>query len=217
MGKLDSEVFEALKKFVINEIVGYKALQGVSYVIDKEINGTSKVYERYKYITSLLASKGYSRDEIFRINKVDGGYVFDIDIGVLSDVCVSIYYDMCEELGDVGDVTESDVVNMVVKRRRDDMVRLANDVVKGYKNGESVLEIVLFNVKDTPRVLIKGKGDNGEDLVVKYKAYAVSNNDLKVINSKLLIPKGIRVARIQACEIIPNNLGVRYIMHVEKV
>jgi hypothetical protein len=103
------------------------------------------------------------------------------------------------------------------KRRKDDMIRLAKYVKQEYDAGRKVVEVALFSRNSVPRIIITGEGPNGQLIPIKYNSYAIRHWDMEAINANLLIPSGIRVSRIEPCEVLPSKTGVRFLLHIEKV
>ena len=55
---------------------------------------------------------------------------------------------------------------------------------------------------------------SGKPVLVKYDAFAIRHWDLGDINTKMLIPAGIRIVKIEPSEILPPKTGVRFVLHL---
>ena len=64
--------------------------------------------------------------------------------------------------------------------------------------------------------MMTAKTPNGEAITIKYNAYSIRHWDIEIINEKLLIPAGIRVATIEPCEILPSKNGVTFVLYLDR-
>jgi hypothetical protein len=103
------------------------------------------------------------------------------------------------------------------QRRKKDMINLAKFLKSEFDKGNKQVEVALFSRNTTNRIIINGIGNNGEELVIRYNAYAIRHWDIETVNEKLLIPAGFRVSRIQPCEILPSKTGVSFLFTMESM
>jgi len=103
------------------------------------------------------------------------------------------------------------------KRRKDDMLGLAKYVKQQYDNGKKQIEVALFSRNSVPRIIISGVGPKNDMISIKYNAYAIRHWDIESINANMLIPAGIRISKIEPCEVLPSKTGVRFVLYVDSV
>lgn len=215
MAKFTKELINMLTEFLVCEI-GSKALDGVTYTMEFNDENGEIVYNRFKLIKDEAIKSGYSEDEVFRIYRVNNGYIFDMDMNVARKITMEISKAVSKANGNstpTGDL----IGNSPIKRRKDDIDRLAKYVINQYNKGETEIEVALFSRNSVPRIIINAYGLNNEKIAVKYQAFAIRHWDLKELNSEYLIPSNIRVAKIEPIEILPSKTGVRFKLYIESL
>lgn len=202
-----------LTRFMVSEI-GSKALDGITYAFAfKDDPRDSNRIRAYKAIHDEVKNCGFRPDEIFRIYEVENGYIFDMDLNVVKNITINLA--KAVERTDGVDLGSGDLIgSSPEKRRKSDMNGLANYVLSQFKEGNRVTEVALFSRNSVPHIVISGK-TNGQYASIKYNAYAIRHWDIEAINTKLLIPAGIRISRIEPCEILPPKTGVKFIINTE--
>ena len=97
------------------------------------------------------------------------------------------------------------------------MTKLARKCIHEFKEGHKTFDVALFSRNSVPRIVVSGKDPkSGKDGVVTYDAYAVRHWDIEEVNAKLLAKEGIRIAKIEPCEVIPTKTGVRFRLHLAR-
>lgn len=215
MAKFSPELLNKLTEFLIFEI-GEKAMSGITYALVIKNDKDKEIYERYKDIKKEAVKCGYSNNEVFRIYDVSNGYIFDMDLSVVKKISAELSKSVAKTNNNA--TPSGDLIGEnPSKRRKDDMLGLAKYVKQEYDSGKKVVEVALFSRNSVPRIVITGIGPNKEIVPVKYNAYAIRHWDIEAINANILIPAGIRISRIEPCEVLPSRTGVRFILHIEKV
>lgn len=215
MGKASSELINMMTEFLINEI-GSKALDGITYTMVLNTDKDKEAYKRYMEIRTEAQKCGYSSDEAFRVYQVSNGYIFDMDMSVAKKISGELYKAVAKTNGKDAPLVDL-IGNKPDKRRKADMLGLAKFVKSEYDFGNRIVEVALFSRNSTPRIMITGIGPKNEMLTIKYNAYAIRHWDIETVNSKLLIPAGIRIARLEPCEVLPSKTGVKFKLYLESV
>jgi len=215
MGKLSKELMGMLSEFLTSEIQN-KALSGITYTMFFKDGKDKEMVEKYMKIREEADRCGYSQNEVFRVYEVSNGFIFDMDMSVAKYITAELSKVVAKQNG--GKTPVGDIIGeFPEKRRREDMTLLARYVKAQFKDGKKKLEVALFSRNSVPRIMITGGDKDGNQIALKYNAYAIRHWDIEEINIKLLAPYGIRVAKIEPCEIFPPKTGIRFIMHVVKV
>lgn len=215
MGKASSELINMLTEFLICE-VGSKAVDGITYTMVLKDKKDEATYKKYMQIRKEAQNCGYSPDETFRVYEVSNGYIFDMDLSVAKKITVELTKAVSKTNG--GQTPIKDLIgDNPDKRRKSDIVGLAKYIKKQFDDGKDVVEVALFSRNSTPRIMISAVGAKNEVLIVKYNAFAIRHWDIETVNANLLIPAGIRVAKIEPYEILPSKTGVRFRMYLEPV
>lgn len=215
MGKASTELINMMTEFLICEI-GSKALDGITYAMVLKDDRDKENYKKYMAIRKEAQNCGYSTDEAFRVYEVANGYIFDMDISAAKKITAELSKAVSATNG--GKTPVGDLIgNGPEKRRKSDMVGLAKYVKSEFEAGNDVIEVALFSRNSTPRIMITGIGPKNEMLTVKYNAYAIRHWDIETVNAKLLIPAGIRIAKLEPCEVLPSKTGVKFKLYLEPV
>lgn len=215
MAQFSNELLNQLTEFLIHEI-DVKALDGITYTFLLKDNKYQETYKRYLKIKEEAHRCGYSNDEIFRIYEVSNGYIFDMDLKVAKKITEELSKAVAKSNG--GKTLSVDVLSKGPdKRRKADMTSLAKFVKQEYDSGKRKIEVALFSRNSVPRIIISGVDKNNKPIAIKYNAYAIRHWDIELINEKLLVPAGIRIAKIEPCEILASKTGVRFVMYLDSV
>lgn len=214
MAKPSSRLMNMLAEFIVREL-GAKVLDGVTYAMFLDSKATDqKSFENYMRIKDEAIECGFPSNEVIRAYKVSNGSIIDVDLiyakQVLAKVAKAIAQskDEAEYTDRIGDTPE--------RRRERDIRALAKQLRQSYDSGKNQVEVVLFNRSAINRALISGTGLHGEKLMVRYNSYALRPEDIETINEFLLIPSGIRVSSMQACEILPQCQGCVFLLEMEE-
>lgn len=216
MAKFSKELINKLTEFLICE-VDSKALSGITYAMALKDDKGREMFKRYKKILKEIKNCGYESEEIFRIYDVGNGYIFDMDLSVTKRITIELTKAVAKANND--DRLAEDIIGDKPDiRRKEDMTRLSRHIQKEYfEKGNSEIEVALFSRNSVPRIIITGKDKEGHPTIVRYNSYAVRHWDIEAINRKILIPKGVRVGRIQPREVLPSLTGCSFMLFVEQI
>lgn len=216
MSRFSKELLDMLTEFVVCE-VGSRVLDGITYtMLLKDNKKDMETYERYMTIKYEVLNCGYSNDEVFRVYEVSNGYIFDMDLTTAKQIIAELAKAVANANG--GKTPTSELVrDMPDQRRKKDIVSLAKYLKYEYDKGTKQFEVAMFSRNTTNKIVINGKGPNGEAISLRYNAYAIRHWDIEIVNEKFLIPAGFRVKRIQPCEIFPSKTGVSFIFTLESM
>lgn len=215
MATVSKELIDMLTEFLATEIQS-KALNGITYTMLFKDDKDKEALETYKNIRKEATKCGYGPNEVFRVYEVSNGYIFDMDLRVAKQLTVELSKAVAKmnqgqtPVGDlIGDAPE--------KRRREDLELLAKYIKSEAKKGNRKLEVALFSKNSVQRIVINGEDKEGKPTLIKYNAYAIRHWDIEDLNTMYLVPVGLRVSRIEPCEILPPKTGVRFILHITNI
>ena len=216
MAEFSKELLDMMTEFMICE-VGARVLDGITYtMLLKNNKKDMEIYERYMTIKREVLKCGYTNDEILRVYEVSNGYIFDMDLRTAKQITAELAKSVAKANG--GQTPAGELIkDMPDQRRKRDIVALAKYLKSEYDKGNRQFEVALFSKNTTTRIVINGKGPNGEPISLRYNAYAIRHWDIETVNEKFLIPSGFRVKRIQPCEIFPSKTGVSFIFTLESM
>lgn len=215
MAKFSSDLLNKLTEFLVCEI-GSKALDGITYAMILKDPKDKDNYKRYTDIKREAVKCGYKNDEVFRVYEVSNGYIFDMDLNVAKKITSELSKAVAK--ANNGNTPTGDLIgDSPDKRRKDDMLGLAKYVKQQYDNGKKQIEVALFSRNSVPRIIISGVGPKNDMISIKYNAYAIRHWDIESINANMLIPAGIRIAKLEPCEVLPSKTGVRFVLYVDSV
>lgn len=213
MAEISKELENMLTEFLIREI-GSKALDGITYSLLLKNNADKESIEEYKKIKLEANKCGFKTSEIFRMYEIGNGYIFDMDVRIAKIITAKMVKTINKTA--VNKIQNVDIISdMPEKRRKGDIISLGRYVVNQYNNGRMRFEVALFSKNSTNRIVLNGVGHHGEPMSVIYNAYAIRHWDIEVLNGTILIPQGIRVAKIEPCEILPSKTGVSFVFTLE--
>jgi len=213
MAELSKKLLDMLTEFMLCEI-GSKSLDGITYALLTKSNKDKETVSRYKEIIAEKTRCGYNDRQIFRVYEISNGYIFDMDMDIVKQLTHKIAKSLSKT--NPGSIADLDLIkDLPTKRRNKDLVGLSKYIVNQFKEGKTQIEVALFSKNSTNRIMIHGKGPNGEPLAIAYYAYAIRHWDIEILNAKLLIPQGLRISRIQPCEVLPPKTGVSFLFNIE--
>lgn len=216
MGNTSKKMMNLLSEFLINEI-GSKALDGITYAMVTKDKKDRNTFIKYMEVRDEVSRCGFSKDEGFRVYEVSNGYIFDMDLNLAKAITIKLA-NAVQNMGGIGDIDIGDgdlIGNSPEKRRKSDMLALAKYCKQEFDKGNRVITVALFSRNSVPHIVLTGKDTNGNYVSEKYNAYAIRHWDIEIVNSKLLIPAGIRIARIEPYEILPSKTGVKFDITLE--
>lgn len=213
MGNASKEMMNLLTTFLVCEI-GSKSLDGITYTMVTKEPKDKENLEKYMAIRDEVTKCGFNQDEVFRVYEVSNGYIFDMDLNIAKRITIKLAQAV-EKTNGVN-VGNGDLIgNSPEKRRKSDMLGLARYIQQEYNAGNDIANVALFSRNSVPHIIISGKTPNGNVVSEKFNAYAIRHWDIETVNAKLLIPAGIRIARIEPYEILPSKTGVKFGMYIE--
>ena len=213
MADASKEMMNMLTEFLVCEI-GSKALDGITYTLITKDEKDKDKYKRYLSIREEVTRCGFGNDEIFRVYEISNGYIFDMDLTIAKRITIKLAQAVQRTNGiDVGD---GDLIgDAPEKRRKSDMLGLARYVKQEWDSGKTLTSVALFSKNSVPHIVISGKTPKGEYVTEKFNAYAVRHWDIETVNARMLIPAGIRIAKIEPYEVLPSKTGVRFNIYIE--
>lgn len=212
--EIPKNVLNMLTEFTVCEL-GSKVLDGITYTLllknDKDIESI----ERYRTIKLEAARHGFADSRLFRIYELGNGYIFDMDISVAKMITAQLVKSINTEQK-ISNNTDL-IRNSPELRRKRDLIALSKYIIKQFNNDKREIEVALFSRNSTNKIIINATGPNNETFAVSYNAYAIRHWDIELLNEKLLIPQGLRVSRLQPCEILPSKTGVSFLLTLERM
>lgn len=215
MGQASTELINSMTEFLIYEI-GSKSIDGITYAFVLKNDKDKESYRKYMDIRKEASKCGYSMDEAFRVYEVSNGYIFDMDLSVAKKISYELAKAVSKTNGGATPVRDM-IGNSPDKRRKSDMVGLAKYVKSRFDANQDIVEVALFSRNSTSSINVTCVGQNNEMLVIKYHAYAIRHWDIEMVNKNLLIPAGIRISRLEPCEVLPSKTGVKFKLYLEPI
>ena len=213
MAKFSQDLLDMLTEFFINEI-GKKIFDGCTYAILTKEEADKSLFENYMAVRKEASKCGYSSSEVFRAYEFANGYVFDMDLNTAKKIAAQIAKAVAKENG-IKDPVEDLIGEGPKNRKRNDMLALARYVKKEYGEGHRNIDIALYSRNSVPRIVINGIGQKDDLIAIKYNAYAIRQWDIEMVNRELLIPAGLRISKVEPCDVLPSKTGVRFRLYIE--
>lgn len=208
--KVSEELLNKLEGFFVNSIAE-KVCDGVTYIMIFE--NEKRLFETYNKIRDEVDKLGYDKRSLFRVYQFSNGYVFDMDLSVSIHLANKI---MQENIQDVKD-TRPDMSDAIRQKRKNSMIALARYCVSQKEKGIEKFDVALYSRNSVPKIIITGKDSKGNNIMLNYKAFALRHWDIDTVSNDLLLPKGLRISKIEPCEILPARNGVRFTIHLAEV
>jgi hypothetical protein len=206
------ELLNKLEGFFVNSIAE-KVLDGVTYIM--VFNTEQRLFETYNKIREDVDNLGYDKNTLFRVYQFSNGYVFDMDLSVSIHLAEKIMQENVPEAE--GKQYKVNISDNIKQKRKSAMVSLAKHCVSQMDKGITKFDIALYSRNIVPKIIITAKDTKGNDVMLKYKAFSLRHWDIDVVSNELLLPKGIRISKIEPCEILPARNGVRFTIHLAEV
>lgn len=214
-GTISKQLINMLSEFLVCDI-NSKAIGGITYTFTLKNEKDKPTYEKYAKIKEEALRCGFGPSEAFRVYEVSNGFIFDMDLSIAKYLTAEISRGVAKQ--NKGATPVGDLIgDMPEKRRREDMVLLGKHLKSQFKKGKRSVEVALFSKNNVPRIEITGEDKNGKQVAIKYNAYAIRHWDIEDVNAHILIPEGIKVFKIEPCEILPSKTGVRFILHMAEI
>ena len=230
--KLSENTFGKLVYFINDELAG-KQVDGITYTLK---NGASEADKQA--IKDYLALRKQIEDEMgvegadkvfktYTIRNTEGvatGVVFDLNIDVMSDIMKQLQQ-MAKErnigLSDV-ELNADLIADGPAERRKKEIILMAETAAKrfneGQKNGEYKYTVALYCRNKQPKISINAVDKNGNQVNVKYDAFALRRDDVIVVNELLTKKFGIRCkGSMVPKEVLPSKTGISYTVVLETI
>lgn len=214
---ISKQLIDGLTDFLVVNIES-RAKDGITYAMAFK-EGDTALIEKCKGIKENVLKEGYGQDQVFRVYEVSNGYIFDMDLSIAKYITKELAKVVAKN-NKLVLPTDDLIGDAPEKRRRKDMQKLAKYCKSQYEKGINVFEVALFSRNSVPKITITGSdaANNGRDksVIVVYNAYAIRHWDIEEVNRNLLVPTGIRIAKIRPCEILPSKTGVRFELSLDR-
>lgn len=202
MPKVTNELLQDIMPFMVQEL-GEKIFEGITYTL---IPSSDKIkIDTYQEIRDKITQAGIDTTTLFRVYQLCNGTIFDLDLVVAKKLAIIMLKENADE-------KFNNMINTLpAKRKQEDMERLATQCLKEAKNKNKEFYVALFSKNKSPSIRFNAKVE-GETTTrtFSYPAYALRHWDLEDINMNYLIPKGLMIDKVQACEILPTRTGVKF-------
>lgn len=216
MAKLSKESVNGITKFLVTEVQS-KVTEGITYFMVLKDGKHDDIIAEYDAVRKQLDEDGYRADEVFRRYELSNGIVYDLDIQSAIALTVKMSEAVAKSNGGMSPIGDMNIAKESEERHREDVQRLAKKVVEKYKEGQSKLEIALFSRNKVPRIIVTGVNRKGQKVACQYDAYAIRHLDIEEVNRDYLSKHGLRIIKIESCEVLPTITGVRCILHVVRI
>ena len=209
---------KTLSQITLNKIteivcadIGSKILDGATYVILSNNKSNRTKIERYLQVRRDIDQEGFGANEVLRVYELPNGYIFDVDMSIAKTITASLA-EMLSKTNDDVKLIRKLVDIKPYERYNRDCESLANLCLKNFKKGIRKFDIALYSRINHNVIKVTATDNEGRSGVISFPAFAVRMTDLTEINSKYLVEKGIRIASVEACEIVGSNSGLRVII-----
>lgn len=209
-----NELLERVKPFYVNEIRD-RVLDGMTYCLLLNDTDSLKI-QNYLDMKEFIKSEGYSDTDILRAFSISNGYIFDMNLAVAQRIATGLLKSAYEEYNkDVDFIQE--LKASPINRRTADMTRLANKCLKVIGDGgRNEFYVALYSRNSGPYIKLNAMHNN-KPVTVTYDSYALRHFDLTDINSDYLCSKGIRISKIEPCDILSSKTGVKFRIVLERL
>lgn len=232
ISKLPQDLVMGLADFLVNG-VGEKAYDGISYELLLGVSAEDrKKIQKYDDLRTRLTEAKFNPDQILAKYKVANGFVYELNLKLVSEITYALAQVMAKETGD--SKYNADLVNDGPQKRRNaDMVKLKNHIVNTAKkqiqaqiqhkqqlgrpiepeDKKALIKVALFSRNAVPVILY-----TVGDMKYTYQAYALRPKDLMAINEHIIQHDNLRIlSDIQICDILPSKTGVAVTIPVEVI
>lgn len=204
------EIEKKLLKFY-NDTVGAEIMRGITYTLTLD---TDSCNQEYLKLNGLLKDAGYEQYNLLKVSKLCNGYIFDMDLSLAKREAAKTL--MLYDKKSIDLNTKSAINSYPNERIESEKVKLANYIIKEFEAGNSKLSIALYSRNQTGKIVYKVFVDN-QPILMRYDAFALRKENLESINEKFLVVKGLKIAKIRACEILPTRTGAGFELYIEQI
>lgn len=217
MANLSVESLNDLTEFLLTE-VAEKVLYGISYALVQDKEANRKRIEKYLKLRDRLTADGVSSKDVFRMNKVNNGYIFELDLGEAVSLTERISKEVASRNNGETPVGDFYIRETAAKRHREDMERLRDRVIKAARSGSGCVEVALYSRNKTGSIIVTGSDSKDEKvkLAIKYDAFAIkaTDMDMKEFNENFLSQAGLQITAVKIFEILPSETGLRVKLNI---
>lgn len=215
MGTLSKTSVNLITKFLTCEI-DKRVLDGITYTLVLNDGKHNKEIEEFNEIRKSLDNDGFTATEVFRRYDLSNGYIYDLDLSQAVALTVKLSQAVAKMNNGNSPVGDMNISKESAERRSDDLKLLAKKVIASAKEGKNKIEVALFSRNKVPRIVVSGTDRNNKAVACQYDAFAIRHLDLEEVNSNYLVPTGLRIVKIETCEILPTTTGVRCILYIAR-
>ena len=215
MEGLNAELMNGLTDFLLSE-VGEKVLHGISYTLCQKKDSNKAKIDKYLKLRHDLSQAGIGENEIFKVNEVSNGYIFDLDLKEAIWLTQKISESVARNNNGDTPTGDFNIASLANERHREDLERLKNKVIRAARNGIGCVELALFSRNKTSSIVVTGKdaANNKVEISIKYDAFAIRHTDMTELNRDFLEQAGLRVTTAKVYEILPSETGVRFKLNI---
>lgn len=214
MAALSENTKKKIANLLIEDIGAKEVLDGITYVL-LTANDKAKINE-IEQLRADIQADGVQADQVIRTWKVSNGVIFDLNIAVAKQTAEFLVASS-DQMGltNTGSMNKDLVGNKPEKRRQEDIEKLAAFLKTCWKEGKHAVELCLYS-RNKVGVTTFNARRGGQDVRVKYNAFAIRHWDISVINDNLLAREEFKVVKVEAGEIVPSKNGVRFKLYLGK-
>ena len=218
--RLPEDLANGLMDFFSEEISD-NIFAGVTYgLVFKDKMTQAKVAKYTELKQKILECEMNTQDKL-RMFEVCNGYIFDLGVRTAQIIALDLIRSTYK---DGEEISKNDVLrikDLPVQRRRAELERLANKCIKIMNDNRTSqseeIVIALYSRNTSNTVKVTGELENGQKVRFTYDAYKLKHTDLDELNKQFLVKRRIKVASIQACEILPPRTGVKFKLKIERL
>lgn len=213
--ELSSGVMDRLNRIYSNE-VGDAILRGVTYGLTFKTDSSKNT--DYLETKQRLKDEGLKGSDVLRVYELCNGYIYDLDVRICQKLAID---SLRSVLPPDRKISQNEILALKDKpkeRLKEDMKRLADKCVSEISKNNTEIEVALFSKNSTNRIQFRAIMDkSNKEVIFSYNAYCLRHTDLEELNRTYLIPKYIRISKIQPCEILPTKTGVKFKLWIERI
>lgn len=196
-------------------------VQGITYALTFKSDEMKN--KEYLDIKQKLKESGFNSSEVMRVFELCNGYIFDLDLSMAQRIAIDLIKSTLTADEKLSNSDKYMLRDKPRERHELDMQKLADECVKkASESNKDVVEheVALFSknkgnvIKFNAQVNVRGKL---KPYLFTYSAYALKHTDLEELNRCLLVPRGLKICKVQPCEILPTKTGVKFKLWIEKL
>lgn len=205
MKEFSKELRDMLTEFIVAEI-GSKGVEGVTYALKIKNDKNAETIERYIDIRREADKCGYDSNEVFRVNEVSNGYIFDMDMKAMTQLLVKLANSACTIAGKHSDMVQS-VYTEPKEIRVGEIVRLGKYIETSDKSPSGKCTVALYNRNVSGKIRYTPITD-GKPSMCSIDAFIIRAHDMKTVNEKALTDSKYKIRTVSPLYILPLENGV---------